>query len=103
MNVAAIPEGLVESYLFGHEKGAYTGAATAREGVFRAAAGGTLFLDEIGDLALPVQAKLLRALEEKEVTPVGADVPIRWTHVSWRPRTGIWKAWSSRGNFDRTC
>ena len=77
LNVAAIPEGLVESYLFGHEKGAYTGAATAREGVFRAAAGGTLFLDEIGDLALPVQAKLLRALEEKEVTPVGADVPMK--------------------------
>ncbi len=77
LNVAAIPEGLVESYLFGHEKGAFTGAGAAREGVFRAAAGGTLFLDEIGDLALPVQAKLLRALEEKEITPVGADVPIK--------------------------
>jgi DNA-binding NtrC family response regulator len=77
LNVAAIPEGLVESYLFGHEKGAFTGAGAARWGVFRAAAGGTLFLDEIGDLALPVQAKLLRALEEKEITPVGADVPIR--------------------------
>jgi len=77
LNVAAIPEGLVESCLFGHEKGAYTGAAAAREGVFRAAGGGTLFLDEIGDLALPVQAKLLRALEEKEITPVGADVPTK--------------------------
>ena len=76
LNVAAIPEGLVESCLFGHEKGAFTGAGAAREGVFRAAAGGTLFLDEIGDLALPVQAKLLRALEEKEITPVGADVPM---------------------------
>jgi DNA-binding NtrC family response regulator len=77
LNVAAIPEGLVESYLFGHEKGAFTGAGAARQGVFRAAAGGTLFLDEIGDLALPVQAKLLRALEEKEITPVGADVPMK--------------------------
>jgi DNA-binding NtrC family response regulator len=77
LNVAAIPEGLVESYLFGHEKGAFTGAGTTREGVFRAAAEGTLFLDEIGDLALPVQAKLLRALEEKEITPVGADVPMK--------------------------
>ncbi len=76
MNVAAMPDGLVESYLFGHQKGAFTNAGTAREGVFRAAEGGTLFLDEIGDLALPVQAKLLRALEEKEITPIGTDVPI---------------------------
>jgi len=75
LNVAAIPEGLIESNLFGHEKGSFTGAAAARPGAFRTAAGGTLFLDEIGELPWPAQAKLLRAIEEKEITPVGADVP----------------------------
>jgi DNA-binding NtrC family response regulator len=73
LNVSAIPDTLVESYLFGHEKGAFTGAERRREGLFRAASGGTLFLDEIGELPLPVQAKLLRAVETKEILPVGAD------------------------------
>jgi len=81
INVIAIPDHLAESYLFGHERGAFTGADKRREGLFRAASGGTLFLDEIGELAPAVQAKLLRALETKEVLPVGAD---RGVHVDVR-------------------
>jgi len=73
LNVSAIPEALVESYLFGHEKGAFSGAERRREGLFRAASGGTLFLDEIGELPLSVQAKLLRAVDSKEILPVGSD------------------------------
>ncbi|MCA9263050.1 MAG: sigma-54-dependent Fis family transcriptional regulator, partial [Planctomycetales bacterium] len=72
-NCAGLPESLIESELFGHVKGAFTGAATDREGYFRAAQGGTLFLDEIGELPMHLQPKLLRALEAHEVTPVGAE------------------------------
>ncbi len=71
VNCTAIPESLAESQLFGHKAGAFTGAQRAHEGFFRAADGGTLFLDEIGDLSLTMQPKLLRALEEKKVVPVG--------------------------------
>ena len=81
MNVSAVPDSLVESYLFGHERGAFPGADQAREGLFRAATGGTLFLDEVGELPLPLQAKLLRAVESKEILPVGAD---RSVHVDTR-------------------
>ncbi len=77
LNVSAIPDTLVESYLFGHERGAFTGADRRRDGLFRAASGGTLFLDEIGELSPAVQAKLLRAVETKEILPVGADRGIR--------------------------
>ena len=75
-NCAGLPETLIESELFGHTKGAFTGADTARQGYFRAADGGTLFLDEIGELPLHLQPKLLRALESGEVTPVGSDATV---------------------------
>ncbi len=76
-NCAGLPESLLESELFGHTKGAFTGASQSRLGYFRAAHGGTLFLDEIGELPLHVQPKLLRALESGEITPVGSDVPLQ--------------------------
>lgn len=72
VNCAAIPETLIESELFGHEKGAFTGAVSRREGLFQAAAGGTLFVDEIGELQLGLQSKLLRAIEDKKILPVGS-------------------------------
>ncbi len=76
VNSAALPEQLVESELFGHERGAYTGASVARKGAFESAGRGTLFLDEIGDLPLPAQAKLLRVLEERAVVRLGSNRPI---------------------------
>jgi transcriptional regulator with PAS, ATPase and Fis domain len=77
VNCSALTETLVESELFGHIKGAYTGATSDRKGAFEAARGGTLFLDEIGDLPLSLQPKLLRALENQEIKPVGSDKIIK--------------------------
>ena len=77
VNCGAIPENLVESILFGHEKGAFTGATEKRKGKFEEANGGTLFLDEIGELPLDAQVKLLRALQENEVDPVGSNKSIK--------------------------
>ena len=76
INCAAIPENMLEAMLFGHEKGSFTGASTANVGIIRAADGGTLLLDEVSEMSLSLQAKLLRALQEKTVTPVGGTKPI---------------------------
>ena len=73
LNSGALPESLVEDELFGHERGAFTGANVLRKGAFEAAAGGTLFLDEIGELPLPAQAKLLRVIEQRQVSRLGGN------------------------------
>jgi transcriptional regulator with PAS, ATPase and Fis domain len=95
VNCASIPEGLIESELFGYRPGAFTGAnSRGAKGLVQQADGGTLFLDEIGDMPLAMQSRLLRVLAEREVTPVGADAPIRTnfrvisaTHRNLRVRT----------------
>ena len=96
VNCAALPETLLESELFGHEKGAFTGAITSRQGRFELANGGTLFLDEIGDLPLHLQAKLLRVLQEREYEKVGSSRPVkvdvRILAASHRPLEALIKA-----------
>ena len=76
INIASLNDNIVESELFGHKKGSFTGANTERKGLFREADGGTLFLDEIGDISPTMQVKLLRVLQEKEVCPVGSNIPV---------------------------
>lgn len=78
VNIAAIPENLIESELFGHEKGAFTGAVARRKGKFEEANGGTLFLDEIGEMDINLQAKLLRVLQERELTRVGGNELVKF-------------------------
>src|SRR3712207_1901426 len=89
VNCAALPSELIESELFGHEKGAFTGAANRRRGKFEQAHGGTLFLDEIGDMSANVQAKLLRALEERQIERLGGNesipVDVRIISATHRP------------------
>jgi two-component system response regulator PilR (NtrC family) len=77
VNCSAIPDNLLESQLFGHTKGSFTGAVSSQEGLFQRARGGTIFLDEIGEMPLSLQPKLLRVLEEKTVLPVGSTTPIK--------------------------
>ena len=88
VNCGALPEHLVESILFGHEKGAFTGATERHEGKFVEASGGTLFLDEVGELPAAAQVKLLRAVQEDEVEPVGARKAINASGSS-RPPTAV--------------
>ncbi|HZE89054.1 MAG TPA: sigma-54 dependent transcriptional regulator, partial [Verrucomicrobiae bacterium] len=99
-NVAAIPETLLESELFGHMRGAFTGADRDRKGVFELADGGTLFLDEIGDMSLPLQAKVLRALQEGEIRPVGGKnaikVDVRIVSATHRDLDAMMKAGTFR-------
>ena len=78
VNCGALPESILESELFGHTKGSFTGAVADKKGLFRSASGGTLFLDEIGEMPLALQVKLLRALQEHEVTPVGASTSVKF-------------------------
>ena len=101
LNCAAVPAELIESELFGHEKGSFTGAAARHIGKFEQAGGGTLFLDEIGDMPLAMQAKLLRVLEEGEIERVGGDKPIRGGRARGRGHASQPRRNGPAGNVSR--
>lgn len=102
VNCAAIPEGTIDSELFGHEKGAFTGATEARKGYFEEADGGTIFLDEVAELPHPTQARLLRVLQTGEFIRVGSS-KVQKTNVRvWLPRTSICRRPSPRAASAKT-
>jgi two-component system response regulator HydG len=99
VHCAAMPEGLLESELFGHVKGAFTGAESARKGLFQEAAKGTIFLDEIGEMPVGMQAKLLRVLEQRQIRPVGSDCEVEVDVRVLAATNRNLKAEVQRGNF----
>ena len=103
VNCAAIPENLLESELFGHEKGAFTGADRRRIGKFEQCNGGTLFLDEIGDMSPLTQSKLLRVLQEQRFKRSAATRPFKRTCACWRRRTSTWRRPWRRAVSARIC
>jgi two-component system response regulator HydG len=101
VNCSALTETLLESELFGHERGAFTGAEKKRDGRFLAADKGTIFLDEIGEIPMPMQAKLLRAVQEREIQKVGNDQAVKVDVPFWPPPTRICRRRSPPGVFGR--
>lgn len=101
VNCAAIPEELIESEMFGHNKGSFASAHDTKIGKFQKADGGTLFLDEVGDMSLRTQAKVLRALEEQRFEPIGAPAPWTWICASSPPPTRTWRRKSSAATSAR--
>jgi two-component system response regulator HydG len=103
VNCGGIPENLLEAELFGHERGAFTGALRLKHGLLERANGGTLFLDEIGDMPLAMQIKLLRVLQERTVTRLGSEqsIPVDFRLICATHRDHA--SWSSKGLFARTC